>query len=314
MVSPVAPVVDVTVNWPLFGAGLEGEWPFHTRYWGQTVAKTFGGKFRMLRIGGKRPLFLPVLVGGSLAGDGFSSGAVGYGGALAQPPGPAVAFGEHLAAVRAAERYLRRPCRRLVMAPSDPSRKDDAPPTTELRPTRLVPLRDTEEAQMASYSRSLPRYIRKSRRSGVQVCSVAADEAANALDLVHRTQAEVGATYRMPRPLMDAVIGAGTEFGHVLGCRLEGQLIATGVFLRTAGRATHLAAGWSRDYADLRANYALMHHAIRSFADLGDTTLDLGFSHQPGIVEFKRKWGGSEATTWALDSPTAALPVPSELS
>lgn len=296
-------VSDVTDAQPLFGPDRPEVWPYHTRYWGEVVSGLFGGTFRTLRIELPEPVLLPVIVGGSLAEGGFCSGHIGYGGAVPETSGTVLDASDHVRAVLAAQEFLDLPCRRLITPPQgEVALQKQGPVRGESRRTFLVDLAGSEPEQLSSYARSLPGSIRKALRSGVEVSPVTAADASRALALVHLTQAEVGATYRMPSGLLDALIAGGPDFGTVLGCWYEGRLISVGVFLRTGGNVGYLATGWDRAYAKLRANYLMVHHALRYFADRGDRVVDLGYSHQPGIVEFKRQWGSRPADSLDLSA------------
>ncbi|GAA3086060.1 hypothetical protein GCM10017562_65120 [Streptomyces roseofulvus] len=299
-------VSDVTDQQPLFGHDRPEMWPYHTRYWGQVVSGLFGGTFRTLRIELPDPVLLPVIVGGSLAEGGFCSGHIGYGGAVPEAAGTTLDASDHVRAVVAAQEFLDLPCRRLVTPPLGEAALPQGPDQGERRRTYLVDLAGSEQEQLSSYARSLPGSVRKALRSGVEVRLVTTADAGQALALVHLTQAEVGATYRMPRGLLDALVDGGPDFGTVLGCWYEGRLISVGVFLRTGGNVGYLATGWDRTHAKLRANYLMVHHALRYFADRGDRVVDLGYSHQPGIVEFKRQWGSRPADSLDLSAAVQA--------
>ncbi|MFD7244528.1 GNAT family N-acetyltransferase [Streptomyces massasporeus] len=286
---------DVTPTWDGSAATLRGVWPYHTTAWGNLVADVFGGRFRVLHEP-DHGFYAPILVGGSLADDGFLSGHVGYGGFLA-PPGIDVSLRAQAGAVRDLASDLGIPCRRLVTTPETP--RDTA--TGAARQTVLVDLTGGADALWASYEGSVRTAVRKCSREGLRTRRLGSADVPDAVGLIRATQRRVGAAYEVPEPLIERLACDETGFAVIVGCHLGERLLSVGVFLRAAGRAAYLYNGWDPAHASLGANYLMLHDAMRVCAGHGDHVLDLGYSHARGLREFKDRWGGRPATVTVLD-------------
>ncbi|WP_411139267.1 GNAT family N-acetyltransferase [Streptomyces sp. C10] len=288
---------DVTHAWDALVAETSGAWPYHTATWGGLVADVFGGEFRVLRHP-RRAWYLPILLGGSLAPNGFACGHIGYGGVLAQQTSH-VPLSEQICAAAEIETHLGMPCVRLVTTPSTP----DAAATGASRHTLLVDLAGTAQARWAGYAGSVRTAIRKCWREGLLTRPLGPSDVAAAVRLIQATQLRVGASYQVPELLIDRLARDTSGFSALVGCFERDRLQSVGVFLRAFGRVAYLFNGWDPECGRMNANYLMLHDAVDGCAERGDYVMDLGFSHAPGLRAFKERWNGRPATVTVVERP-----------
>lgn len=306
MPPTVSGVHDVTTGWDDILSARRDAWPYQTARWGRAVAEVFGGTFRVLRLAGRPDCYVPVLVGGSLATGGFCCGHIGYGGVLPADGHRPLCAAEQTAALMRVEDFLGVRCQRLVVPPGGLAGDHPWP----RRETSLVPLTDDEDGQWRSYAGSVRTAVRKCRRAGLRAAALAAEDARAAAALIRRTQAEVGAEYRVPVALIERITTMDRDLAISIGCWLDRTLLAVGVFLRAGGRGVYLFNGWRRDHGPLGPNYLMVHEALRCCASLGDRVMDLGYSHDGGLREFKQRWGARPATVHVIPRPTSRTDAP----
>ncbi|KUM98067.1 hypothetical protein AQI95_41500 [Streptomyces yokosukanensis] len=294
-------LTDVTADWDETATGVPGVGPYQTRRWGSMVARAFGGTFRVLRVDDHTPRYVPLMQGGQLAGDGFCCGHLGYGGVF-DASGSPLSCSDQVRTIAAVEQALGKPCRRLVTGPGTPA---GAVSGAEVRATHLVPLVADAGQRLPSYRVRARRAVAKGLRVGLTAGPLTEAELDRAAELIWETQARVGAAYRTPLPLLASLAADAQDFGWLLACRLDGELLAVSGFIRFAGQVAYLFNGWRSDAAAVAPNYVLMHAALSQFGDLGDRRMDLGYSHRQSLQEFKRSWSGASAHFLAVEAPTA---------
>jgi CelD/BcsL family acetyltransferase involved in cellulose biosynthesis len=86
----------------------------------------------------------------------------------------------------------------------------------------------------------------------------------------------------------------------------EGRIVAGSVFLRTGRTVVYAFNGRRLRDLSLRPNDLIMWQAIRTACADGFARLDLGEADEPGLIEFKRKWGADEASLYRYYLPAAA--------
>jgi hypothetical protein len=306
MLSTASGVHDVTAGWDDILGARRDAWPYQSTRWGRTVAEVFGGTFRVLRLDGPPRCFVPILVGGSLAAEGFCCGHIGYGGVLPADGHHPLSAAEQTVALMRVEDLLGVRCQRLVVPP-DGLAGDHPWPRRE---TSLVPLANDENELWRSYAGSVRTAVRKCRLLGLRTAALAAEDTPAATTLIRQTQAEVGAEYRVPAALIERITAADRDLAISIGCWLDQTLLAVGVFLRAGGRGAYLFNGWRRDHGPLSPNYLMLHEALRWCASLGDRVMDLGYSHNGGLREFKQRWGARPAAVHMVSLPTSRTGVP----
>ena len=277
-------------DWDRLLATLPGAGPYQTAHWGQMIATHLGGEMRVFELDGwGDTLYIPVLIGGPMAPNGFCCGHVGYGGVFSSERGLALTGEEQLEALHRLSDELGLPCRRYVSAPG-------TPPTagSEARATVITPVPSDTDALWKQYSSNARNTIRKARKHPLRLGPLRNEDVPAAVALIHATQERVGSHYTSPKALIAAMIESSEEHCLALGCWLDGHLIATSIFLTFATSVTYLFNGWEREHASLSANYLLIHEASEHACREQKATIDMGYSHSPGLKSAKLRWGGKE--------------------
>lgn len=282
-------------EWDSLLAKLPGAHPYHTLTWGRTVASIFGGDFTVIELeDGAGKTYLPIIDGGEFGHDGFVSGHIGYGGSFDATTGIRSAR-EQVETVLRVETLLGRRCQRVVTTPSSLlENMDHSRISFESKTTLILNLSDGEERVWARHAGSVRTAIRKAAAIGLIARPLEPADFTDALQLVQETQTRVGASYRVHPDLMKSLINA-YPFCLAMGCWLDRQLVSAGFFLRFAGRAAYLFNGWSHEHGQLGPNYSMLDAAIKRLIQLGDISLDLGFSHNPDLFKSKLRWGATES-------------------
>jgi serine/alanine adding enzyme len=157
--------------------------------------------------------------------------------------------------------------------------------------TYLVDLAATPEQMIASYSPDHRNHVRKSLRKGFSVSFGRDGLLDDAYAAIAASMHELGSPYHSRAYLraMAEAMGQALEFAVVRD--EHGQLVAGGVFISHGNQVTNLHANVLRSF---RADYPgefLYWSAIRHFAELGFSSLDLGRSLiGSGNEVFKMKW------------------------
>lgn len=290
-------------EWEALLPRLPGGGPYASTCWGRLVSASFGGEFRVFRLeAGEALRYAPVLVGGQLAGDGFCSGHVGYGGVYDMERGAALPLHAQCEALSVLEQQLGLRCRRLVAPPGVPGEATIG----QERTTVVVPLPEAPSALWAQYSGNARNTLRRAERCGLRVSPLGPEHTREVTELIHLTQERVGAPYRSPPSLIEGLLRQGEHFTLAVGSWLDSTLVGTSIFLRTGGQVTYLFNGWRREHAQRSPNYLLVHAALQQCTAWGDRAVDLGFSHEQALLAFKLRWGGQRTTFRVAEFPTRA--------
>jgi hypothetical protein len=278
-------------RWDALLLSLPGSSPYHSSEWARTVQAGFGGTFRVLTVEAEATYFVPVLVGGKLAGEGFCCGHVGYGGVFHRTLGAELPISVQARVLCFVERELGLRCARLVTAP-----RGDLPAHGDEIATSILALPDSAEQLWSSYDAKTRNMIRKAERSGLTASPLAGDRFDECLSLIQATQTRVGAAYLTPPDFLAAIWRAPSEQTLVMGCFADGPLAAVGVFLQHGGTSAYFLNGWTDLGRQLSPNYLMLHAAFKSLIGRGTSRVDLGFSHSPALRSNKQRWGGTAAT------------------
>jgi lipid II:glycine glycyltransferase (peptidoglycan interpeptide bridge formation enzyme) len=289
---------------------------FHTQLtpWIQVKAANGWGGIRVVADAGSGPIGAQVLT--RRLGPGPFS--IGY-----APRGP-VATTWDQASLGAFQDSLRRTARRLRLThvTIDPPAEDDATgrmltdggwrPTDEVQPRRSweLPLAQPEEALWGGLRSKWRQYVQKARRSGVVVTDGGREDLRTFYDIFVETALRTGfipRTFESYVAVWDAYAPSGAA--QLLFARLPGgEPVATLFVLHTGSRAVEPYGGMTPAGAESRANYLLKWEAIRRANEAGAAVYDMWGLKHSGIEQFKRGFGGREATyVGAFDLVTLPL-------
>ena len=162
----------------------------------------------------------------------------------------------------------------------------------------VLPLADDPETLRAKFSQKAVRYmINKAEKAGVTVTEGAAAEVAAFYRLYVSTRRRHGIPPQpqslFERMLGEARVGLGTR---LLLAQYEGRAIAAVLTLHH-GATTYLKYEVTSDaHRNLGAVHALLWSSIRDAARAGDKCYDFGrtAADNPGLCEFKRRWGTTQ--------------------
>ena len=256
---------------------------YHCAAWGCMVAKNTGGRFAVFCVSvGPHTRYLPVIIGGKLAPDGFASGAIGYGGALDDVAGMNLEIEDHLQVVRAVEQFSGLPCLKLVTAPLEHAEVG--------RLTQLVDLPETQAMLWDHVSGNVRTACRKARSAGLRSARLAAADISYAAALLTETQKRVGSPYQTSENFLADLIGADEQTAWGTGVKMGNQLLSVGIFVRRGTHAAYIFNGWDRTAAALCPNQLMLFAALADAAHAGVRTLDLGYSSHEALFKAKRRW------------------------
>lgn len=289
----------------------EANWPAYASLaWGEVVTTAFGGQFEIRTVpldspsGCPRRYRAPLLRGGQLAEGGFVCGHIGYGGVYEVERARAAPLGVQLRVLRQLAEELGEPCLRFVSPPLRATELASTPWSTQRCDTTVKRLGSGDDL-LASYAGPVRTVLRKALRNpGVRVGLLSATDRGPAIDLIHQTQARVGAAYLSPRSLVEQMIPAHESDNFLaVGVWRERELISVGLFVINHGQAAYYLNGCSEGARALGANYPMLDAALRLLALRRVNLVDLGFSHDRALAEHKRRWGGEVQSFVRLSNP-----------
>jgi hypothetical protein len=163
--------------------------------------------------------------------------------------------------------------------------------------TQLLSLEGKEaESVQNGYAENVRRDIRRAEREGVSVRNDdSADGVERFCELYEAVMRRRRAIARYPRDLFRAAVQSlrAEDRVSLLLAEVEQQVVA-GLLVVDSPRMSHYLMGGSlEDASPVRANHLLFHRAILRAIDRGLDAFDfLPSGHDnPGLREFKRKWG-----------------------
>lgn len=168
---------------------------------------------------------------------------------------------------------------------------------------------DSDEVYARFDASRVKRKIRKAARDGLLV-----ERGRSREDLVERfyglhvdTRRRLGVPVQPRRffeLLWERMLAKG--LGFVLTAHLQGNPVASAVFLSSHGRITYKFSASDRRYGNLPGTHAVLWQAIKDSCETGAQTLDLGRTEpdNEGLRTFKLGWGGSEQSlVYSLFAP-----------
>lgn len=162
-----------------------------------------------------------------------------------------------------------------------------------------IDLRQSSQALFAGLSENNRRNIRKSLKEGVAVSSDASrDSLSSFCRLNHVTRKRHGLP---PQPLcffrsvFNNILANG--MGRIFVASIKGRTIAAAIFFHFGTNALYKYGASDLRYQKFRPNNLIMWEALKWYQDRSFHVLDLGRSeiNNPGLLQFKRTWGGTES-------------------
>jgi len=210
---------------------------FSSSWWLETCVHILGGKRSLYRLRwGEVDWLLPVFCGAPWAPEGFTLGAVGYGGPIPLEK-KTLSLLELSQLMQKTEEILGVNCHRIT----SPVGLIQGSPKL-MTSTRIINLQYSWEEVEGRFKTSVRTAIRKAEKSRVIVREVTHMELEEAHYLINETQKKVGAYYMTPKALLSEI--RQSKCGNILGAFYQGQLIACSVFLIHPRETFYLFNGW----------------------------------------------------------------------
>jgi lipid II:glycine glycyltransferase (peptidoglycan interpeptide bridge formation enzyme) len=169
-------------------------------------------------------------------------------------------------------------------------------PAIQPASTRLIDLREPEDALWSELRKKWRQYVNKARAGGVTIVDGGADDLPTFYRIYRETADRAGFLIRAESAYVD-VWRAYEPSGRarLMFARLpDGEPVAALFLVRCGERVVEPYGGMTGPGAESRANYLLKWEAIRSSREAGAAIYDLwGLAH-PGIAHFKTGFGGRE--------------------
>jgi len=288
-----------TSGWPALAAPA----------WGLAVAEAFGGTFVLVEADDARSRWLiPILRGGELARNGFVCGHLGCGGVFDARSGVAAPIRVQVSTLISLAAWLGSTCDRLVT----PVLPEHAPVGERwkayLCPSTVLELGGKD--LWSTYSGSVRTALRRAwRQDGMRTGLLTSADAEACIELLHATQARLGAAYRTPPALLKSMLDlASRGWALCVGAWLDECLVSVGFYVRNGRQAAYVFNGWSDGHRDVSPNYPQLDTALHLLRMARVDRVDLGFSHGDGLASSKLRWGGEVRSF--LRIPGSALSNP----
>jgi hypothetical protein len=162
----------------------------------------------------------------------------------------------------------------------------------------VLDLRPGAEGIFASFDSAVRRAVRKARRNGVTVRIDSSEAGIREYYRLHElTRKRHGIPPQSPaffKKLHASMIESG--HGFVALASHDSRVVAGGVYLRSGRNAVYKFGASVEGAKEIRANNLVMWEAIRTLANAGAESLDLGRTslHNKGLRRFKQSWGAVE--------------------
>ena len=162
--------------------------------------------------------------------------------------------------------------------------------------TRLIDLRQEEDALWGDLRKKWRQYVNKARSAGVVVVDAEGDRLGEFYRIYRDTADRAGFLIRTEgayRDVWDAYRPAGRA-RLLFAQSADGEPLATLFLVRCGPRVVEPYGGMTPAGAENRANYLLKWEAIRTSRERGATSYDLWGLATGGIAHFKTGFGGRE--------------------
>jgi hypothetical protein len=265
---------------------------FQTSFWKNSVCRFLGGEARMAYYKKANLQWLLPLYFGKPWSAGCHIGSMGYGGPLPlfemeSVKGLETAF---LEMVQYIEQTFACKCTGARTFPWQGWRSYPANQGT-LTETEMIPLALTKEQTFEEVlTGNVRTAVRRSVQEGVNVKHLPQEYLRVAIELLHDTQARVGASYKTPIKFLEHLWNhPNVEFWSVFS--KGGALTAMSVLLLYENTAFHLFHGWQKEEMPAGANQALIWEMVQSAIKRGCRFFNMGESHSASLKQAKQRWG-----------------------
>lgn len=164
----------------------------------------------------------------------------------------------------------------------------------QVNQTRVVDLTRTEEVLWSDLRSSTRKTINKSRRLGVTVHAVGPEGLPEFAELYDETASRVEAWNRMDYEGVYRAFHRRRAASIMIARDGSGSAVAALMLLTSGARIVERFGGSSRAGLDARANHLLKWESIRRSREAGFELYDMWGTHEPGVAEFKKGFGGEE--------------------
>lgn len=217
------------------------------------------------------------------------------------PRGPVGEQGSSSEFLEAIGRFIKRERRSVTLAIEPDSEVFDAPDSWRQTSNRILPaetiildLHLSDSDLLAAMVKKTRQYIRKSAGSGIAIKPVKTrDELEKCLDIYHTTSKRAKFDVHKDQYYIDVFSLLG-EHSPIFAAYKDGEPIAFLWLAISADTSFELYGGMNELGQELRANYALKWHAIRTMKEWGLSRYDFGGLINDGVSNFKKSWSDHE--------------------
>lgn len=217
------------------------------------------------------------------------------------PRGPVGEQGSSVDFLEAIGRFVKREHRSVTLAIEPDTETFDTSADWRKTTNRVLPaqtiildLKLSDSDLLAAMVKKTRQYIRKSAGSGIVIKPVKTrDELEKCLAIYHATSKRAKFDVHKDQYYIDVFSLLG-EHSPIFAAYKDGEPIAFLWLAISADTAFELYGGMNDLGQELRANYALKWHAIRTVKEWGLTRYDFGGLINDGVSNFKRSWSDHE--------------------
>lgn len=217
------------------------------------------------------------------------------------PRGPVGEQGSNPEFLEAIGRFVKRERKSVTLAIEPDTETFTIPDTWRKTANRVLPaqtiilnLELSDSDLLAAMVKKTRQYIRKSAGSGLVIKSVKTrDELEKCLAIYHATSKRAKFDVHKDQYYIDVFSLLG-EHSPVFAAYKDGEPIAFLWLAISADTSFELYGGMNDLGQELRANYALKWHAIRTVKEWGLSRYDFGGLINDGVSNFKRSWSDRE--------------------
>lgn len=217
------------------------------------------------------------------------------------PRGPLGEKGSDAEFLDAMSRFIKREHKSVTLAIEPDSEIFDAPKWWRKTSNRILPaqtiildLNLSDSDLLAAMVKKTRQYIRKSAGSGITIKAVRTrEELDKCLAIYHETSRRAKFDVHKDQYYIDVFSLLG-EHSPIFAAYKDDEPVAFLWLAISADTAFELYGGMNDIGQELRANYALKWHAIRTVKEWGLSRYDFGGLINDGVSHFKRSWTDHE--------------------
>ena len=213
------------------------------------------------------------------------------------PRGPIVDESNREVLLSALAKHVKKTWKSVALMIEPDSEEYTVPSDWVLSENRILPsntiilnLENTESELLAAMAKKTRQYIRKSASEKIQIKRVKTrDELRKCLAIYHETAKRAGFDIHKDQYYHDVYDKLG-EYSVIFAAFQDDTPIAFVWLAISADTAIELYGGMNEVGKELRVNYALKWHAIRTCKDWGLLRYDFGGLIDGGVSTFKKNW------------------------